>query len=346
MTKWVDYVNAQDLPYDDDGHGTHVAGTVGGNGVDGITTGVAPNASLFGVKVLDSSGNGYESTIIRGIEWSIENKANIISMSLGTSQTWTTPNCDNYDTAMSRAIKNSIAAGIIVVAAAGNNAAGVSSPGCIGNATAVGAVDSNDAIAYFSGRGVAMTDHGLVAPGVGITSLNNLTTGYIQHSGTSMATPHAAGTFALMLEATQKKGIILSPAQAKDILRNTSVDLGVTGNDNTYGAGRIDAFEAVKGFVFPDRGYVNGTVLDNVTRIGIAGAIVTTNSSITATTNGTGFYSLDLKEGCYAVTVTVDPEYYPNSSGITIVLKDSTTVQDVELIKKPTGMISGIVKTT
>jgi len=84
-------------------------------------------------------------------------------MSLGTSQTWTTPNCDNNDILMSIAINNSIAAGVIVVAAAGNSAGGVTSPGCIGNTTAVGAVDSNDAIAYFSGRGSAMTDHGVVA---------------------------------------------------------------------------------------------------------------------------------------------------------------------------------------
>lgn len=343
VTKWVDYVKARDLPYDDDGHGTHVAGTVGGNGVSGITTGVAPNVSLFGAKALDSSGNGYESTIIRGIEWSIENKANIISMSLGTIQTWTTPNCDDYDTAMSNAINNSISAGVIVVAAAGNSASGVSSPGCIGNATAAGAVDSNDAIAYFSGRGSAMADHGVVAPGVGITSLNYLTTGYIQYSGTSMATPHTAGTFALILEAAQKKGMVLTPAQAKDILMNSSKDLGDTGKDNIYGAGRVDAFMAVKGFILSGRGFINGTVLDNVTRKGIAGAIVTTNTSIGTVTNGTGFYSLDLMEGFYAVTVTVDPEYYPNSSGITRVLKDSTTVQDIELVKKQTGTIIGSV---
>ena len=186
-----------------------------------------------------------------------------------------------------------------------------------------------------------MTDHGVVAPGVDITSLNYHTTGYIQYSGTSMATPHAAGTFALVLEAAQKKGIALTPVQAKTILMNSSRDLGIAGKDNTYGAGRIDAFEAVKQFVLPGNGYVNGTVIDYVNRNGIAGAIVTTNSSIGTVTNGAGFYSLELGEGDYYLTVTADPGYYPNNSVIVRVFEDSTTVQNVELIKKPTGMISG-----
>ena len=204
----------------------------------------------------------------------------------------------------------------------------------------MGAVDSNDAIAYFSGRGAAMTDHGVVAPGVGITSLNFLTNGYISYSGTSMATPHVAGTFALILEAAQKKGTVLTPAEAKNVLRNTSVDLGVTGNDSIYGAGRIDAFEAVKEILM---GYVNGTVIDNVTRQGISGAIVTTNTSITTTTNATGYYSLNLMEGVYELTVKVDPEYYTNSSGIARVLAGSNTVQDIELLKKPKGRLTGRV---
>ena len=343
VINWVDFVGGKSLPYDDNGHGTHVAGTVGGNGIGGITTGVAPNVSLFGVKVLDGYGIGSESNIIDGIQWSIENKARIISMSLGSDQTWTTPTCDIDNYAMSMAVNNAVSAGIVVVAAAGNDASGVSSPGCIENVTVAGAVDSNNAIAYFSGRGAAMADHGVVAPGVGVTSLNYLTNGYIQHSGTSMATPHVAGTFALLLEAAQKKGVIISPDQAKNILRNTSVDLGVTGRDNIYGAGLIDSLESVNGFVLPGRGYINGTVLDNVTKKGIANAIVVTNTSIMATTNGTGFYSLSLMEGSYVITATVDPEYYPTSSGIISVLGNSTSVQDVELARKPIGVISGRV---
>ncbi|MDO8726386.1 MAG: S8 family serine peptidase [Candidatus Methanoperedens sp.] len=329
-------------PYDNDGHGTHVAGTVGGNGTGGITTGVAPNVSLFGVQVFD--GNiAFESTIINGIQWSIENNANIISMSLASSNTWTTPDCDLDDPAMANAINNAIASGVIVVAAAGNDQRGVSSPGCIKNVTAVGAVGSNDVIAYFSGRGGAMMDHGVVAPGVGITSLDYLTTGYISYSGTSMATPHVAGTYALMLEAAKRKGVVLEPMEARSILRGTSKDLGTVGIDNTYGAGRIDAFEAIKEFMM---GYVNGTVVDSVTQQGIPGAIVTTNTSIMTTTNGTGYYSLDLLEGAYELTVSDDPEYYTNSSVIVRATNDPALMQDIEIEKKPRGNITGRIQNT
>ena len=328
-------------PYDNDGHGTHVAGTVGGNGAGGITTGVAPNVSLFGVQVFDGD-IAFESTIINGIQWSIENNANIISMSLASTNTWTTPDCDQDDPVMTNAINNAIASGVIVVAAAGNNAGGVTSPACIRNATAVGAVYSDDMITYFSGRGAAIADHGVVAPGVGITSLYYLTTGYIQISGTSMATPHVAGTYALMLEAAKRKGVALSPLEARSILMRTSKDLGAPGIDTTYGAGRIDAFEAINGFI----GYINGTVVDSVTQQGISGAIVTTNTSITTTTNGTGYYSFHLIEGAYELTVTSDPEYYTNSSVIAIATNDPVIMLVTEIEKKPIGNITGRIQNT
>ncbi len=244
VVKWMDYVNSQGLPYDDNGHGTHVAGIVGGNGSDGTTAGVAPDVSLFGVKVLDSTGSGSESSVISGIEWSVSNGANIISMSLGTWQTWTTTNCDANNPAMTTAINNAVNAGVVVVAAAGNDPSGVSSPGCIQNTIAVGAVDSSDNIASFSGRGAAMADHGVVAPGVNINSLSN-SGGYTVMSGTSMAAPHVSGTIALILNAAKKQGTALSPVQVKAILNNTSIDLGDTGKDNIYGAGRINVSAAV-----------------------------------------------------------------------------------------------------
>ena len=343
LTRFKDLVYNLEVPYDDDGHGTHVAGTVGGNGAGGITTGVAPNVSLFGVKVFDRNGVALESRILDGMQWSIDNNANIISMSLAGDRRWTTSDCDLDDPAMAGAINNAIAAGVIVVAAAGNHpSGGIPLPGCIRNATVVGAVDgSNDLIASFSGRGAAMADHGVVAPGVGITSLYYLTTGYIQISGTSMATPHVAGTYALMLEAAKRKGMVLTPLEARSILMGTSKDLGATGIDTTYGAGRIDAFEAINGFIM---GYVNGTVVDSVTQQGISGATVTTNTSITTTTNGTGYYSLHLIEGAYGLTVTSEPEYYTNSSVIVRATNDPDIMQVIEIEIKPTGNITGRIQ--
>jgi len=84
VIRWVDFVNGNNASsYDDHGHGTHVAGTVGGNGISGVTTGVAPNVSLFGVKAFNSTGRASYSNVILGIEWSVENHADVISMSIG-----------------------------------------------------------------------------------------------------------------------------------------------------------------------------------------------------------------------------------------------------------------------
>jgi serine protease AprX len=245
VIKGYDFVNNDDDPADDNGHGTHVAGTIGGNGSQGTTTGVAPNVSLFGAKVLDVAGYGYESNVIRGIEWSVSNGANLISMSL-SGERWVTSNCDLDNSAMATAINNAVASNVVIVASAGNNASGVSSPGCIQKSIAVGAVDGSDTIAIFSGRGLSMTDHGVVAPGVGITSLDYASSGYLAGwNGTSMATPHISGTVALILHAAKRQGTTLLPSQIKNILTSTSIDLGAAGNDPTYGAGRINVSAAV-----------------------------------------------------------------------------------------------------
>lgn len=151
VIKWVDFVNGNNASaYDDNGHGTHVAGTVGGNGSRGTTTGVAPNVSLFGVKVLNSAGSGSFSNVTFGIQWSVENNADIISMSLGGGN-FSNSNCDSYDSSMKNAITNAVALNVTVIAAAGNDgSSGVSSPACISRTIAVGVVDSSDAIASFS----------------------------------------------------------------------------------------------------------------------------------------------------------------------------------------------------
>ncbi|MDO9098639.1 MAG: S8 family serine peptidase, partial [Candidatus Methanoperedens sp.] len=175
VIKWVDFVNSNNASaYDDNGHGTHVAGTVGGNGSRGTTTGVAPNVSLFGVKVLNSAGSGTFSNVTAGIQWSVENNANVISMSLGGGN-FINSNCDSSYTSLANAINNAVALNVTVIAAAGNDgSSGVSSPGCISKTIAVGAVGSSDAIASFSSTGFSMSDHGVIAPGVNITSLNYL----------------------------------------------------------------------------------------------------------------------------------------------------------------------------
>ncbi len=236
-----DFVNNDMDPMDDNGHGTHVAGLITADGAVARAKGVAPDASILAGKVLSASGSGSFSNIIAAIYWAADNAdVDVISMSLGTSRTFKTSNCDSYIPDLTTAINYAVSKGKAVVVAAGNSKTGVSSPGCVSGTITVGAVNSADSIASWSGRGFAMKDHGVVAPGVSLYSAY-LGTSYATMSGTSMATPVVSGTIALM----KQKNPGLSVAQIKNILWTTSVDKGSAGYDTTYGHGRVDAYSAV-----------------------------------------------------------------------------------------------------
>lgn len=215
---------------DDNGHGTHVAGIIGAKGINGGVKGVAPDASIYAVKALDSSGSGYTSDIISGIDWAIENKMDIVSMSLGSSQS---------DTSLQNAVDTAYNSGILVVAAAGNdgNADGtgtnVEYPANYSSVIAVGAVDSTNTRAYFSSTGSKVE---VSAPGVNITS-TYLNGSYAQMSGTSMATPFVAGDLALL----KQKYPSYTNVQLRNLLDSNIVDLGVSGRDSYYGFGLIQA---------------------------------------------------------------------------------------------------------
>ena len=215
---------------DDFGHGTHVAGIIGAkNNVIG-TVGVAPDASLYAVKVLDNQGSGYVSDIISGIDWSITNHMNIINMSLGTN---------TYSQALEDAVNRAYNNGILVVAAAGNDGATdgsgdtVDYPARFTNSIAVGAIDSNDTRAYFSSTGPKVE---VAAPGVNVLStyLNNQ---YAYMSGTSMATPYVVGDLALLKQANPT----MNNVQLRALLQKKVIDLGVVGRDSFYGYGLIQA---------------------------------------------------------------------------------------------------------
>jgi subtilisin family serine protease len=236
-----DFVNNDNDPFDDNGHGSHVAGIITADGVNANAKGVAPDAGIMSGKVLDASGSGSISNIVAAIYWAADNSSvDVISMSLGTSQTFKNSNCDSYIPDLTTAINYAVAHGKVVVVAAGNSARGVSSPGCISSTVAVGAVNGQDSIASWSGRGFSLKDHGVVAPGVSIFS-SWLGTGYATASGTSMATPMVSGVIALM----KQKNPSLNVSQIKSILWTTSKDLGSGGYDTTYGHGRVDAYRAV-----------------------------------------------------------------------------------------------------
>jgi len=334
-----DFVNFYPDPYDDHGHGTHCAGIAAGTGGSSVYKGVAPGAKLVGVKVLNAWGYGSESTVIAGIDWTVQNKDDygikIISMSLGRDYN------NDGTTPMALACDAAVDAGIVVVVAAGNagmwGSKTVGDPACAKKVITVGAIDDYMDIAYFSSRGP--TADGRIKPevcavGVDVTSAEAGTgNGYIPHSGTSMSTPHVAGVAALMLEYNPN----LAPLEIREILMDTAVDRGVIGPDNDYGWGVVDSMDALllslpqehdikvsdlqaPDYVKPnDTALVNATVCNigmnnetNITVELIINGTLVNNTTIPVIENGTNIsvcfiWSAPSIEGMYNLTVYAVP---------------------------------------
>jgi subtilisin family serine protease len=234
---------AETANYDDDnGHGSHVAGTVAGvHNTIGVI-GVAPSAGLYGIKVLNRSGRGTTSDIIQGMQWAIDNQLDVINMSLGTTA---------YIAAYEVATNAVLDAGIIMVCSAGNSGPGentVGYPAHFEGVIAVAATDSSDVVASFSSRGPEVD---VAAPGVSVPSTYK-NGGYTTMSGTSMASPHVAGLAALMLQSPiagkawdlDHDGV-WDPLDVEQRLETTALDLGIAGFDTAYGWGRVRAGLAV-----------------------------------------------------------------------------------------------------
>lgn len=279
---FVDFVNNQTTSYDDYGHGTHVAGIIAGNGYDsgGARSGIAPAVHLTVLKVLDGSGQGRISDVIAALDYVVQNQGQLnirvvnLSVAAGVYDSYTVD-------PLTLAAQQAVNAGIVVVAAAGNNGrgpsgttqyGGITAPGnapwvlTVGASSHMGTIDrSDDTMAAFSSRGPSAIDYNakpdLVAPGVGIESLSNpnsamystyspyLLSGtvptsylpYLSLSGTSMSTPVVAGTVALMLQANPS----LTPNAVKALLQYTAQVY--PGYDPlTQGAGFLNAKGAVE----------------------------------------------------------------------------------------------------
>jgi subtilisin len=224
--------------FDDHGHGTHVAGIIGAraNGVG--TIGVAPESTIYAVKVLAANGSGSLSWVAAGIDWAVQNGIDVINMSLSAAIT---------SQALSDAVAAAQAAGVVVVSAAGNSGCcnTVGYPAKLPGSLAVGAVDASDAIASFSSTGPEVD---VVAPGVAVRAPVPTGTcalcdpsGYRLLSGTSMATPHVAGVAALLMSRGR------AAWEVRNLITNTARDLGTPGFDHTHGHGRVDALAAVNG---------------------------------------------------------------------------------------------------
>lgn len=255
-----DFVNNRQNPYDDNGHGTFVAGVAAGNGTssNGKYKGIAPEASLIGVKVMDEDGSGNSSDIIAGMQWVADHHREyhirIMSLSLGAK-----PSDSRFDP-LAAAVEAVWKKGIVVIAAAGNSGpkqSTIATPGISPMILTVGAVDDkrtpdykDDAIANFSSRGPAngrQIKPDLVAPGVNITAAKTdpeyhgglrggtMKEPYTQMSGTSVATPVVSGAAALLLS----KNPNMTPTEIKQSMMQNAFNMG---NVNKYaqGSGILD----------------------------------------------------------------------------------------------------------
>ena len=221
---------------DDHGHGTHVAGTIAAAANNRGVVGVAPRSRLYSVKVLNNRGSGRTSWILGGLVWCYRTRMHIANLSLGSPSN--THNPRTYSRAYERAGRLLRQRGILSVAAAGNSNGPVGNPARCPSFMAVSAVDCNRRRASFSCFGPQVE---VTAPGVNVMSTYPQT-GYRRLSGTSMASPHAAGVAALIKAR--------HPAWSGDRIRvhmwRTATDLAPSGRDVAYGYGLVNAYRGVR----------------------------------------------------------------------------------------------------
>ncbi|HXE72966.1 MAG TPA: S8 family peptidase [Candidatus Nitrosotenuis sp.] len=253
IVAFYDTVNGREKPYDDRGHGTHVAGICAGSGraSKGRYKGAAPEANLVGIKVFDHLGNTDVSHVVRGIQWAVENKdrlgIKVLNISFGAPAKYPVK-----DDPVAQAVEAAVRAGLFVVCASGNSGPWprtIDTPGTAPSALTVGATVTygtpeleDDKVAYFSGSGPTYPDGyvkpDVVAPGKGVVSTSP-DGGYVTMSGTSMAAPLVAGTAALMYQLRPD----LSPGEMKQLLRATAQRIR-SYNENIQGQGVVQADRA------------------------------------------------------------------------------------------------------
>jgi serine protease AprX len=264
---WKDILNQKDSPYDDNGHGTHVAGIIAGNGAfsHGKYTGVAPEAMLVGVKALDENGGGSISNVLKGIEWCLDNLSKYhikaINMSFGSRA----QESYLYDP-LCRATTMAWNKGLVICAAAGNEGPSnktIDTPGINPKVITVGNIDDqetlsnqDDILNRNSSRGPTIDNinkPNLLAPGTNITS-TWINGNYRSLSGTSMSTPMVSGAVALI----SQKWPDLKPDQIKRLIQKNAHDLGL--GPNLQGAGVLDLqaiFTTASTSASNKRGWIN-----------------------------------------------------------------------------------------
>lgn len=206
LLRGINLLNRSKMPHDDNGHGTHIAGTIAAVGGMRGMTGVAPRAMIAPVKAFDRNGSAYVSDIILGIDWCVRNGMNIINMSFGMK---------TRSKALLGAVTNAYNSGVIIVASSGNDGKlrSIDYPARYPQTISVGATNRQRKVAAFSNRGAYID---IYAPGDKITSAW-LRGHYNEMSGTSMATSHVSGAIALLLSLYPG----LTPGEIKSIMKRS-----------------------------------------------------------------------------------------------------------------------------
>lgn len=231
VTRGINLINRGTLPYDDNGHGTHISGTIAAaNSTNGMI-GVAPRSTVYPVKAFDYNGSAFVSDIVMGIDWCVRTGVDIINMSFGMQTRSRT---------LLEVVTKAHQSGVIIVASSGNDGKrrSVDYPARYPQTISVGATDRNRKIPSFSNRGQYVD---IYAPGDKIVSAW-LHGKYHEMSGTSMATSHVSGTIALLL--AQKPDI--KPATIKALLRRTSVPVGLRKGRSLIDGGEVQTLKFVR----------------------------------------------------------------------------------------------------
>lgn len=340
---WKDFVNSKPAPYDDQGHGSHCAGTIAGGAASGLNIGVAPKAQLLVGKVFTASGTAATEHILAAMQWMADPD--------GNPSTNDQPRlCSNSwgggpgRKVFLEATQKWVAVGVFPSFAAGNSGPGVGTVGTPGGfleAFAVGATDNADAIADFSSRGPVTWDEkqytkpDISAPGKNITSVK-AGGGYTAMSGTSMATPHLSGILALLYQANPSMTI----EQARDLLERTAEDKGEPGKDNTFGSGRTNAFAAAQ--ILVSGGKIAGKLTDGDTGAALRGVVSVAENGFAVKTDANGAYNMVLPAGSYNLSAKAFGYTAQTSIAVTLAAQQSQTV-DIKLTKAASGTLAGQV---